>query len=463
MAAEYNVERQREYFRNGETKNLQFRKNALKSLLKNLEKYEVEILNALSQDLGKSSTEGYMTELMVLKGEINYILKRIKRWAKPQKAANNFALFPSKNYRYPEAYGVALIMSPWNYPLLLSLEPAVGAIAAGNCVVIKPSAYSPATSTIIAKIVAESFKPEHCTVVEGGREENAYLLEQEFDYIFFTGGTKVGKLVMSSAAKHLTPITLELGGKSPVIIEESANIDLTAKRIVFGKLVNCGQTCVAPDYILVPENKKDELIQSLIKWIETFYPQEKALDAKINIKDYPHIVNKKHFERIIKLLPATDAKEQIEYGGQYDSESLSIFPTILSNIDFSSPVMQEEIFGPIFPILTYKHLNEVIEHQKRLPKPLALYLFTQKESIKKHILKELSFGGGCINDTLMHVAASEIPFGGVGNSGMGSYHGKASFDTFTHYKSIVDRATFFDPSIRYRPFTQLKKKILRCL
>jgi aldehyde dehydrogenase (NAD+) len=344
-------------------------------------------------------------------------------------------------------------MSPWNYPLLLTLSPLIGSIAAGNCAVIKPSAYAPETSLVIDKIITKVYNPEYCTVIQGGRAENTELLKQKFDYIFFTGSVEVGKLVMESAAKNLTPVSLELGGKSPVVIEESADIDMAAKKIVFGKYINAGQTCIAPDYVLVHQNKEKQLITALEKYIEEFYPK----DNEGNVIEYPRIVNERHFERLKNLIEI----DKVVIGGKTNKQNLSIEPTVMKDINFNSPVMQEEIFGPILPIITYTDLEEVIKKQQSLPKPLAFYLFTNNKKVKKRILNDISFGGGCVNDVIMHIATPYMGFGGVGNSGMGSYHGKLSFDTFTHNKSIVDKITGIDPSIRYRPYTDKKKKWLK--
>lgn len=447
--------KQIDYFNTGVTKDVSFRIDAIKKLQCAINQYEGEILAALKTDLNKSETEGYLTEIGVLKGEIKYVLRRLRRWAKPIKARTSLGLFPARCYRMPEPYGVVLIMSPWNYPLLLTLEPLVGAIAAGNCATIKPSAYSPATSAIIAKLISEYFPEEYCTVVQGGREENVGLLKQKFDYIFFTGGVTVGKLVMQSAAEHLTPVSLELGGKSPVIVDRSADIDLTAKRLVFGKYINAGQTCVAPDYVLVQQEKKGELLERLGYWIGEFYPT----NTGCLIADYPRIVNRKHFDRLLGLMTG----EKVLFGGECDPQTLTITPAVLPEVTFDSPVMQEEIFGPLLPILIYKELDDAIEIVRFREKPLALYLFTRDKGVQKRVLRELSFGGGCVNDVLMHVATSTLPFGGVGNSGMGSYHGRASFDTFTHYKSMVDKGTLLDPSVRYRPYGEWKKRIIRKL
>lgn len=466
---------QLDFFNTGATKQLAFRVDALKKLAASIDNHEKEIIEALKFDLNKSETEGYMTEIGVLKSEIKYHLKHLRKWIKPIRVHTELALTPAKCYRMSEPYGVVLIMSPWNYPFLLSLEPLVGAISAGNCATIKPSAYSPATSSIIARIIAECFKPEFVRVVEGGRSENADLLEQRFDYIFFTGGKTVGRLVMESAAKHLTPVSLELGGKSPVIVDESADLDLTARRLVFGKFINAGQTCVAPDYVLVQIGRKDELLTKLGYYMDKFYHRKK----NGTISDYPKIINDKHFNRLCALLNG----EKIYYGGKgekeiwhFDSlregENLKgemvvfpddrmIAPILLPEATFESAAMQEEIFGPILPIITYSKLDEAIEAIRSRPKPLALYLFTANGDTKRRIMRELSFGGGCINDTLMHVATSSLPFGGVGESGMGAYHGKASFDTFTHYKSVVDKGIKIDPKVRYRPYSIFKRGLMK--
>jgi len=451
----YLQQQQREFFLSGKTRELSFRQEALKKLSECVSRRKTEILDALHTDLNKSATEGEMTEISVLQEEIRYVSKHMRKWSKPLSVKTPLVLFPARSYRIAEPYGVVLIMSPWNYPLLLSLEPLVGAIAAGNCAIIKPSAYSPATSSIIARIIAECFPPEYCTVVEGGREENSDLLALPFDYIFFTGSTTVGKKVMEAASANLIPVSLELGGKSPVIIHKSADVDLAAKRIVFGKFINAGQTCVAPDYILVPESLRDQFQERLCHWINTFYPA----DEQGFIENYPRMVNEKHFDRVLGLLN----NEKILFGGESIRQTLTINPTVLTDVFPDSGVMQEEIFGPVLPILTYITLNEAIEFVRSRPKPLALYVFTKDKKAREKVLRELSYGGGCVNDTLVHVASSYLPFGGVGYSGMGSYHGKASFDTFTHYKSILDKGAHLDPSLRYRPYTPGKIRWLKKL
>jgi len=447
------LEQQRAFFLSGKTREPAFRLDALRKLSDGIIRHKQEILEALHTDLNKSAIEGEMTEISVLQEEIRYVSKHIRKWSNPVKVKTPLALFPARSYRIPEPYGAVLIMSPWNYPLLLSLEPLVGAIAAGNCAVIKPSAYSPATSSVVARIIRECFPPEYCTVVEGGREENSGLLALPFDYIFFTGSTTVGKKVMEAASANLIPVSLELGGKSPVIIHKSADVDLAAKRIVFGKFINAGQTCVAPDYVLVPESLLEELQERLCHWIDVFYPA----NEQGFIEDYPRMVNEKHFNRVLGLLK----DEKIILGGESIRQTLTINPTVLTDVFPDSPIMQEEIFGPVLPLLTYNTLNEAIEFVRDRPKPLALYLFTKDKKTREKVFRELSFGGGCVNDTLVHVASSHLPFGGVGYSGMGSYHGKASFDTFTHYKSIVDKGVRLDPSLRYRPYTPGKIKWLK--
>jgi len=449
------VTKQREYFHSGCTRDLKYRLDALRKISTWVKEHEQVILEALKADLNKSGTEGYLTEIGVLNEEIRYISKHLKRWTQNRRARTPLMLIPAKSYRVCDPYGVVLIMSPWNYPFLLSVEPLVGAIAAGNCAVVKPSAYSSHTSSVIAHMVSECFPPEYITVVEGGRAENAWLLEQPFDYIFFTGSPSVGKKVMEAASANLTPVSLELGGKSPVIVEKSADVDLAAKRIVFGKFINAGQTCVAPDYVLVPESLQDQLQERLIHWIDVCYPA----DEHGFIADYPRIVNEKHFDRLLGLLQ----NQKIIKGGQSSRQTLTINPTLLTGVLPDDPVMQEEIFGPVLPLITCNTLSQAVEFIRNRPKPLALYLFTKDNSVKKRVFRELSFGGGCVNDTLLHVASSTFPFGGVGASGMGAYHGKASYDTFTHFKSIVDKGIWPDPSLRYRPYSGATIKWLKKL
>lgn len=446
------VEKQKAFFEKNRTKSYEFRQKALLRLKRTIMYYEKEIEEALRQDLGKSDFEAYMTEVGMTLSELNYVEKHLRSWIKERSVLTPLAHFPAKSFEVPEPYGTVLIMAPWNYPFMLCMEPLIGAIAAGNCCVIKPSAYAPQTSAVIKKILSCIFPEEFVAAVEGGREENIALLEQKFDYIFFTGSKAVGKIVLEKAAKNLIPVTLELGGKSPCIVDETANLKLAAKRLVFGKYLNSGQTCVAPDYLLVQENVKDKFLEYLKYWIDRMFGSE-----PLKNQDYSRIINEKHYERIMKLIEG----ETIIKGGYGNKERLFIAPTILDNITEKSPIMQEEIFGPVLPVLTYQYLKEAEDFIKKGEKPLALYFFTGKKQREKKILKEVSFGGGCINDTIIHLATSRMGFGGVGASGMGSYHGKRSFDTFSHTKNIVKRYQGIDLPIRYQPYTSGKKKLLR--
>lgn len=445
------MNRQRTYFFSQATKPYAFRMHQLRAMARWVDENEQAILSSLTQDLGKSDCEGYMTEVLMVKQELKDAISHLKKWMKPIKAPTALGQFPGKCRVYPEPYGVVLIMSPWNYPFQLTLAPLVGAIAAGNCAVIKPSAYSPATSALVARMAEELFPLEHVCVVQGGRQENAGLLEMPFDYIFFTGSPSVGRLVMEKASVHLTPVSLELGGKSPVIVDDTADIDLTARRLAWGKFLNAGQTCVAPDYVLVHESREQALIEALIREIRAMYTSAPLMNPEL-----PHIINPKHFERLVGLL----SSGVVTHGGQIDPASLRIAPTLLTDVDWDSPVMQQEIFGPILPILPYRKLDDALDRILKRPKPLALYLFTQSKQTEEKVLGQVSFGGGCVNDTILHLATSFMPFGGVGESGMGGYHGKNSFDTFSHLKSILHRAAWPDVPLRYPPFAG-KMKLLR--
>ena len=437
------IARHREFFKTGATKPISFRVAALKRLEASINMHEEDIFAALKADLNKSEFESYETELGIVYGELKVAIDKLPQWARIKKVKAPLTSFPAKSYIYPEPYGTVLIMSPWNYPFQLSMIPLIGAIAAGNCPVLKPSAYSPNTSEVIHTIIRESFPEEFISVIQGGRAENTSLLEQKFDYIFFTGSPSVGHVVMQAASKHLTPITLELGGKSPCIVDETANISLAAKSIAWGKLLNAGQTCIAPDYFFVHETIKDALLAEIEKSITEFYGQEPECSS-----EYPKIVNEKHFKRLCRLMESGN----IVYGGTTNKETLKIAPTIIDYVSPESPIMQEEIFGPLFPILTFEHISEVCDFVYERPKPLALYLFTTNEETEKRVLTELSFGGGCINDTIMHIANPYLPFGGVGNSGMGSYHDKRTFDTFTHEKAVLKKHSNIDIPLRYPPF-----------
>lgn len=446
------IARQREYFESGATRPLPFRMEALRRLQKALRDNEDLIDSAMRADLNKSPFETYMTETGMVLGEIRFHLKYLHRWVRTKAVRTPITQFHAKSFIVPEPRGVTLIMSPWNYPLQLCLVPLVGAISAGCCAVVKPSAYAPAVSGAIAKILGSIFPPEYIAVVEGGREQNSALLEEAFDYIFFTGSVEVGKTVMEAAAKHLTPVTLELGGKSPAIVDETANLKLAARRIAFGKVLNAGQTCVEPDYLLIHESAKERFLEEYEKTLGEFFPDG-------DMSELPTIISEKHFQRVSRLLK--DGKAVI--GGGFDEFRRFIEPTVLTDVAPDSPIMQEEIFGPILPLLTYASLDECIRFIRSRPKPLALYLFTESKSAEKKILDTCSFGGGCVNDTIIHLANPRMGFGGVGHSGMGSYHGKLSFDTFTHYRSVVRKSTWIDLPMRYHPYTEKKFSMVRRL
>lgn len=446
------LEKQRAYYRSGATISVKFRIEQLKKLYLTVKKYQNEINDALAVDLGKSHYEGFMCESGFVLTEISYMIKHVKKFAKRKTVATPLAQFHSHSYKQPVPYGNTLIMSPWNYPFLLSIEPLANAIAAGNTAIVKPSAYSTATSKVVEKIIKECFASEYVAVVTGGRTENSALLDQKFDFIFFTGSQTVGKEVLRHAAEHLTPAVLELGGKSPCIVDASANIKLAAKRIVFGKYLNCGQTCVAPDYILCERSVKEEFIKAVIAEIKKQYG-----DNPLDNKDYGKIINEKHFARLCRLID----ENKVVIGGNTNPATCQISPTVMDNVSFDDIVMGEEIFGPIMPIVAFDDFDVVVDDLKTKDKPLALYLFT---SDKKHINRvtlELSYGGGCINDVIIHLATSNMGFGGVGESGMGSYHGKAGFNAFSHYKSIVDKKTWIDLPMRYQPYkSKLYEKLL---
>ncbi len=446
------VARQRSFFESGATRSLAFRMDALRKLQKAIQENESLINAAMKADLNKSPFETYMTETGMVLDELRFHLKYLPRWVKARTVKTPITQFHAKSFISPEPYGIVLVMSPWNYPVQLCLEPVVGAISAGNCIVIKPSAYAGATSRVIAKIIGDTFPQDYIAVVEGGREENKALLEEAFDYIFFTGSVEVGKTVMAAAAKHLTPVTLELGGKSPAIVDETADIPLAAKRIAFGKILNAGQTCVEPDYLLIHESAKERFIAEFKKALNEFFP-------KGNYSEMPVIISEKHFLRVTGLLKGENAV----IGGGSDPARRFVEPTVLVDVTPDSPIMQEEIFGPILPVMTYKDISTCISFVRSRPKPLALYLFTQNRVVEKQILDACAFGGGCINDTIIHLANPRLGFGGVGHSGMGSYHGKLSFDTFTHYRSIVKKSTWIDLPMRYHPYKEQNFKMIRML
>lgn len=446
------IEKQRRFFASGATLSVEYRIDALKKLKHTIMKNESKIAEALKSDLGKSGFESYMCEIGMTLNELSHMLKHIRSYAKEKTVLTPLAQFPSRSYRKPCPYGVTLIMSPWNYPFLLTMDPVVEAIAAGNTIVLKPSNYSPATTAVLKELLESIFPEEYVAVITGGRQENTWLLEEKFDYIFFTGSKNVGQLVQEKASKHLTPVTLELGGKSPCIVDETADLKLAARRIVFGKYLNCGQTCVAPDYILCHSSVKDDFISYVKEEIKKQYGTNYLFN-----ENYGKIISQKHFDRINGLID----KDKVVMGGRSNRESLKIEPTVLDNAAWDDAVMKEEIFGPIMPVLTFETIDEVIDVVNSHDKPLALYIFSSSKTAINTVTTCCSYGGGCINDVIIHLATPYMGFGGVGESGMGSYHGKTGFDTFTHYKSIVDKKTWLDLPMRYQPYTKLYEKLLR--
>ena len=444
------VKKQRAYFYTGATLNVDFRLAALKKLKTAIQKRQDEIHAAIQADLGKSAFESYMCETGLTLSEISYMLKHTRSFAREKRVPTPLAQFHSRSFTKPSPYGSVLIMSPWNYPFLLTIEPLVDAIAAGNTAVLKPSAYSPNTSAVIKELIEDCFPLEFVTVITGGRSENTCLLKEHFDYIFFTGSQAVGKDVMRQAAEHLTPVTLELGGKSPCLVDRTANLKLAARRIVFGKFLNCGQTCVAPDYIYCDPAIKDQLVEEIKKEILRQFTGD-----PLSVSTYGKIINEKHFQRILKLM---DPAKTV-CGGSTLPEKLKIAPTVMDNVTFSDPVMQEEIFGPVLPVLTWDSLEGAVAKINSMAHPLALYLFTSDKKTARFVTSHCGFGGG-INDTIIHLATSEMGFGGFGESGMGSYHGKAGFLTFSHTKSIVDKKTWLDLPMRYQPYRKLNDKLI---
>lgn len=446
------ISMQRGFFEAGNTLDVKNRLEALRRLYAAVKNKEADIAAALKADLGKSAAESYMCETGLVLSEISWLLKHTKKLAAPQKAKTPAAQYFAKSYMLPSPCGTVLIMSPWNYPFLLSLEPLADAVAAGCTVVLKPGAYSPESSRVLEEITEAAFPKQWVSVVRGGREENAALLDVKWDMIFFTGSSAAGRTVLRAAAENLTPAVLELGGKSPCIVDETAKIPLAAKRIVWGKFLNCGQTCVAPDYILCKEEIKPQLIEEIKKQIKLQFS-----DDPVNNPDYGKIINEKHFARIKSLID----EEKTVFGAESDAASLKIEPTVLDNITWDDAVMKEEIFGPVLPVMTYESLNDLPEMINRRPKPLALYIFSENKENIKYITSRCSFGGGCVNDCVIHLATSEMPFGGVAESGMGSYHGRKGFEAFTHTKSIVDKKTWFDMPMRYQPFKEGNVKLIK--
>lgn len=443
MQIEEILQKQRRYFQSGATLPVSVRIQALKKLRNAVKKYEKEIGQALAADLGKSDFEGFMCETGLVCSELSYLIKHVRGYAGEKTVRTPLTQFAARSYVKSSPYGNVLIMSPWNYPFLLTMDPLADALAAGNTAVLKPSAYAPATGALMESIITECFDPQYVAVVTGGRQENTALLSQKFDMVFFTGSQAVGKEVLRHAAENLTPAVLELGGKSPCIVDRSAKLPLAAKRIVFGKFLNCGQTCVAPDYILCHEDVKAELIQELKKQIKRQYG-----DAPLRNPDYGRIVNQKHFDRICRLIDP----DGVVIGGNGNRQTLQIAPTLLDHVTWEDPVMQEEIFGPLLPVLTYKTLDEVYAMLADRPRPLALYLFAENKDVIREVTRRCRYGGGCVNDCVIHLATSHMGFGGVGESGMGAYHGKRGFDAFSHQKSILDKKTWMDLPMRYQPY-----------
>ena len=450
------IRKQKEMMPNGPFKSVKERIRALKLLKQNIKEMKDEIYDALKKDLNKSEPEAYMTEVGLVLSELNYMIKHCKRFAKPKRVLMPAAQFPSKGFKVPCAYGSVLIISPWNYPFMLSIEPMVDAIAAGNSVVIKPSATSANVQMVVEKLIKKTFRPEEVFVVVGNRSESDFLLDQDFDYIFFTGSTRVGKTIMQKAADKFIPVTLEMGGKSPCIVDETANIELSARRIVFGKFLNCGQTCVAPDYVFCDNKIKARLVEEIKKQIVVQY----GVDALRN-ENYPKLINKKQFDWVKSLI----TKENLLFGGKFNENTLKIEPTLV-NSTFDDESMQEEIFGPVLPIVGFDSLDEVVAKINSRHKPLAFYVFSSSKRNQEKLISSCDFGGGCINDCVIHLATPKLGFGGIKESGVGgAYHGKAGFDTFSHYKSIVDKKMWLDLPMRYQPIGRVKyyfiKKFLK--
>jgi acyl-CoA reductase-like NAD-dependent aldehyde dehydrogenase len=437
------AEAQRAFFRRGLTRELGFRMKQLRALRRAIVQREGDILEALSRDLGRPRVEAFTSEIAIILHELDFALKNLASWAKPIKVRTPLILFPGSSRIWPEPYGCTLIIAPWNYPFQLAVSPLIGALAAGNCAVVKPSEVAPNTSRLIADMISKEFDPAYLAAVEGGIEETKALLEQRFDYIFFTGGTRVGRVIMAAAARHLTPVTLELGGKNPCIVDASANLGKAARRIAWGKFVNAGQTCIAPDFVLAERSIKLALLAQLAATVESFYGAEPK-----NSPDFGRIVNDRHFERLVALM----GDGNIVTGGQSDPGQRYIAPTIIDGVAWDHAVMQEEIFGPILPVLEFDDLEATLSALEVRPKPLALYFFSEDRDRQKQVLRRLSSGGACINDTFAQLLNLRLPFGGVGDSGMGSYHGQAGFDTFSHRKSVVKRSTWIDPGVKYPPY-----------
>lgn len=447
---------QRKFLATGATLPIDYRLEQLRKLKSLIEIHENKITTALKQDLNKAPFETTRDEIMLVLKEINFICKHLKKWMRPTSVKTPFVFWPGRSKIYYEPYGSVFVIGPWNYPFLLVLSPLIGAISAGNCVVAKPSELAPHTQNLLENLINDNFSKDFIHVVKGGPEFVTQFLDQKFDYIFFTGGNQVAKIIMTAAAKHLTPVTLELGGKSPCIVDETADLNYTARRIAWGKTTNAGQVCLAPDYLYVHESCKAELVKKIQETFIQFYSNQPE-----NSDSYARIINKKHFDRLTKFMQ----KGNILWGGKVDENTFYISPTLIDGVSWEDPIMQEEIFGPLLPILTYQNIEDVVKAIRSHPKPLALYLFSKRKEMKDKLLREVSFGGGCINDSLVQIANLNLPFGGIGASGLGNYHGKFSFETFSHRKSIYSKSMLIDFKVEYPPYTNKKlwwlKQLLR--
>lgn len=448
------ISAQRDFFNGNQTKSVDFRIAQLKKLKKLLKENEQKLYSAIDQDFAKSEFETYVTELSLIYYELNEAIRNLRQWSARKAVETNLANLPGSSFIIPEPLGVTLVIGAWNYPYQLSIAPAIAALAAGNTVILKPSELPANTSNVMAELINAHFPREYFHVLEGGVEETTELLNQRFDKIFFTGSTRVGQIVYEAAAKHLTPVTLELGGKSPTFVLDDANINITAKRIVWSKFLNAGQTCIAPDYILVDQKIESKFLEAVKAEIEQFH-------SKHNPKreNYLQIINDRNFERLSKLID----HDKVYCGGEFDQESRYISPTVMRNVNFDDALMKDEIFGPILPVIAFDNLDEAIRQVKQRPKPLSCYIYSKSKKNQNRILHEISFGGGAINESVMHIANPHLPFGGVGFSGFGSYHGKAGFDAFTHYKSILRKPFLFEPPLKYPPYTKWKKKVIQWL
>jgi aldehyde dehydrogenase (NAD+) len=454
MDFQHTIEAQKVFFNSNKTKEIRFRIDQLKKVRTLLKSNEKLLYEAIYDDFGKSSYETYLTELGLLYHEIKIQIKNIKRWSRKKRVSTGLVNFPAKSYIIPEPLGVTLVIGAWNYPYQLSLLPAVTALAAGNTVILKPSELPSHTSAIIAKLINENFADDYFHVIEGGVKETSEILKYPFDKIFFTGSIPVGKIVYQAASQNLTPVTLELGGKCPTFVMPDCNLKTTVRRIVWAKFLNAGQTCVAPDYILVHKSIEKQFLAALKSEIELQHPLHEDLS-----ENYLQIINSKNFNRLVSLIN----KDKVCYGGQSDKNKRIIYPTVLCDVTFNDAIMDDEIFGPILPVISFAVLDEVIAKVKERSKPLSCYVFSGNKKTIKRLLHEISFGGGTVNDCIMHLSNSNLPFGGVGLSGIGNYHGKAGFDTFTHYKSIMNKPFWFEPSMKYLPYTKGKLHFIKCL